>query len=591
MTSTFPAAKLSDIAYLNPTLGGRLPEDELVSFVPMASVSAETAKVETTQDRPYSEVSKGFTPFLSGDVLFAKITPCFENGKIAQANLPRQNGFGSTEFHVVRSRPGVSDARYLHHYLRLKDVRTQGQRRMTGSGGQRRVPASFLSELRVPVPSLDEQRRIAAILDQAEALRIQRRAALAQLDSLSRSIFLDMFGDPVANERGWPAASVSDFVAGFESGKSLVADDEDDSAAAFRVLKVSAVTSLEYKPEQSKAVPSDYVPPKSHIVRAGDLLFSRANTTELIGATAFVSTTPDNLLLPDKLWRFVWHQPTRTAPLYIWHLFQQPKFRKEIGQRASGTSGSMKNISQEKVLSIRVGHPPLTVQQTFATRIRAIEALKATHRAALAELDALFASLQQRAFNGELTSSTSRVQLMHTKARDFSELCRLDAEKALEALIYVAKRMPEHHFYKSLKALYFADKHQLEHQGRLIYGETHCALPMGPVPQAAYDAAKVLSGELLVSAFADDALRASLRRTERALIPLRDADPAKLSAEERASLDWAIRYVAPMSFDQVKTASHDSAYERTPRNQPIQLAHIIEMLPEPAKRKFFPAPS
>ena len=402
MSAKFPIAKLTDIAELNPTLGKKLPAEELVSFVPMASLSAESASVETTQDRPYAEVAKGFTPFLDGDVLVAKITPCFENGKIAQARLPRSHGFGSTEFHVVRARPGIAESRYLHHYLRLEEVRANGQRRMTGSGGQRRVPASFLADLAIPLPQLEEQRHIAAILDQAETLRTQRRTALALLDSLTQSLFLDMFGDPVANDRGWPKVTVNDFVAGFESGKSLVADDEEDSASKYRVLKVSAVTSLEYKPEQSKAVPTDYTPPQSHIVRAGDLLFSRANTSELIGATAYVEATPDNLLLPDKLWRFVWHAPSKAAPLYVMHLFRQPKFRQEIGQRASGTSGSMKNISQEKVLSIQVGTPPLPLQQTFATRIASIEALKATHRRALAALDALFASLQQRAFTGAL---------------------------------------------------------------------------------------------------------------------------------------------------------------------------------------------
>ena len=402
MSAKFPAAKLTDIAELNPTLGKKLAAEELVSFVPMASLSAESASVETTQDRPYAEVAKGFTPFLDGDVLMAKITPCFENGKIAQARLPRSHGFGSTEFHVVRARPGIAESRYLHHYLRLEKVRANGQRRMTGSGGQRRVPASFLADLAIPLPPVEEQRRIAAILDQAETLRTQRRTALALLDSLTQSLFLDMFGEPVANDRGWPEAAVSDFVAGFESGKSLVADDEDNSASIYRVLKVSAVTSLEYKPEESKAVPTDYRPPQSHIVRPGDLLFSRANTSELIGATAFVDATPDNLLLPDKLWRFVWKQPSNTAPLYVRHLFQQPKFRREVGQRASGTSGSMKNISQEKVLSIQVGLPPLPLQQTFATRIQSIEALKATHRRALTALDALCASLQQRAFAGQL---------------------------------------------------------------------------------------------------------------------------------------------------------------------------------------------
>ena len=210
MSAKFPTAKLTDIAELNPTLGKKLPAEELVSFVPMASLSAESASVETTQDRPYAEVAKGFTPFLDGDVLVAKITPCFENGKIAQARLQRSHGFGSTEFHVVRARPGIAESRYLHHYLRLEEVRANGQRRMTGSGGQRRVPASFLADLAIPLPPLEEQRRIAAILDQAETLRTQRRTALALLDSLTQSLFLDMFGDPATNSRKWPVKRLKD---------------------------------------------------------------------------------------------------------------------------------------------------------------------------------------------------------------------------------------------------------------------------------------------------------------------------------------------------------------------------------------------
>ena len=193
MSAKFLTAKLTDIAELNPPLGKKLPTEELVSFVPMASLSAESASVETTQDRPYAEVAKGFTPFLDGDVLVAKITPCFENGKIAQARLPRSHGFGSTEFHVVRARSGITESRYLHHYLRLEEVRANGQRRMTGSGGQRRVPASFLADLAVPLPPLEEQRRIAAILDQTETLRTQRRTALAALDALFASLLQRAF--------------------------------------------------------------------------------------------------------------------------------------------------------------------------------------------------------------------------------------------------------------------------------------------------------------------------------------------------------------------------------------------------------------
>lgn len=297
----------------------------------------------------------------------------------------------------LRAKPDLNP-RFLWHWLTHAGPRLASKAK---GATFKQVNKDDIGELEIVLPVLAEQRRIAAILDQADALRAKRREALSQLDSLTQSIFTEMFGDPLVNDRAWPQVAVSDFVAGFESGKSIVADDEDESDSPYRVLKISAVTSLEYKPENSKAIPSDYIPPTSHIVRKGDLLFSRANTTELIGATAYVNETPDNLLLPDKLWRFVWFEKPRAAPLYVRHLFQQAKFRHEIGMRASGSSGSMQNISQPKVLSIQVGHPPLNLQQTFSARVEVIEALKSSHRAALTALESLFSTLQHRAFHGE----------------------------------------------------------------------------------------------------------------------------------------------------------------------------------------------
>jgi type I restriction enzyme S subunit len=174
----------------------------------------------------------------------------------------------------------------------------------------------------VPVPPIDEQRRIAAILDAADALRAKRRAALAKLDTLAQSIFIEMFGNPVANERSWKENGVGDFVAGFESGKNLVSLDEEDKESKFRVLKVSAVTSLEYRPDECKSLPEGYIPPSRHVVRPGDLLFSRANTSDLVGATALVYNTPLNIVLPDKIWRFVWHEKPRADPHFVWFLFR-----------------------------------------------------------------------------------------------------------------------------------------------------------------------------------------------------------------------------------------------------------------------------
>jgi type I restriction enzyme S subunit len=196
--------KLSDLAMLNPRLDSNLSANDIISFVPMAALSSQSAGVTIEEARSYSEVMKGYTAFRHEDILVAKITPCFENNKIGQAKLSRLFGFGSTEFHIIRPREQRADARFLMHFLRQNHVRLEGERKITGSAGQRRIPEHFLADLHVPLFTLLEQRRIAAILDQADALRAKRRAALAQLDEMAQAIFVEMFGDPIANPQKLP---------------------------------------------------------------------------------------------------------------------------------------------------------------------------------------------------------------------------------------------------------------------------------------------------------------------------------------------------------------------------------------------------
>lgn len=259
-----------------------------------------------------------------------------------------------------------------------------------------------LGNLKVPLPPLSEQRRIAVILDTADALRAKRRAAIAQLDTLTQSIFLDMFGDPDRNPKAWPVRRVSEYVAEFQGGKSLESESGENAVTRNRVLKVSAVTEMTFLAHECKPVPDSYTPPVEHFVRPGDLLFSRANTTDLVGAVAYVERTPQNLLLPDKLWRFVWTQPSLVEPLFVWALFQTPAVRREIGRRATGTSGSMKNISQEKLFGITTICPPIAIQKVFTKRLTSIARLRVEYHESARNIDALFTSCQHRAFRGEL---------------------------------------------------------------------------------------------------------------------------------------------------------------------------------------------
>ncbi|GAB3706460.1 restriction endonuclease subunit S [Mariniluteicoccus flavus] len=385
---------LSEIAMINPR-GENIRSGETISFVGMADLDAATARTSRGTSRSFGEVSTGYTIFHDGDILAAKITPCWENGKVGQAKLGHRLGVGSTEFHVIRPKDVVHD-RYLIHFLRQDHVRATGALRMTGSGGQRRVPGSFFQALEVPLPPLPEQRRIAAILDHADALRTKRRQVLARLDALTQSIFQEMFGSPDDAFAVQPLGEVT----GLVGGRNLVATDLTQHVP-YRVLRISAVTTGVFKATESKPLPSDYAPPEHHLVRRGDLLMSRANTSELVGAVAHVvQEPPANLALPDKIWRFSWKQEADSR--FFHALLNTPTMRRRIGRLASGTGGSMKNIPKAKLEQLLIPRVPLSEQRQFSRRAEAVQRARGQHEQA-AEIDAhLFASLQSRAFQGEL---------------------------------------------------------------------------------------------------------------------------------------------------------------------------------------------
>jgi type I restriction enzyme S subunit len=121
-----------------------------------------------------------------------------------------------------------------------------------------------------------------------------------------------------------------------------------------------------YLERESKLAPDDYSPPESHFVNQDDLLFSRANTEELVGATALVGMTNGRTLLPDKLWRFVWAE--EIEPLYVLALFQNRSVRRTLSKLATGTSASMRNISQAKLKDLELPIAPLEKQREFAEK-------------------------------------------------------------------------------------------------------------------------------------------------------------------------------------------------------------------------------
>jgi type I restriction enzyme S subunit len=264
------------------------------------------------------------------------------------------------------------------------------------------VNKSKFEQLEIPVPPLPEQRRIAEILDRAEALRVKRRAALAQLDELIKSIFFDIFGDPITNPKRWPRAPFTNLLTNIDSGWSPVCLDRPVEDEEWGVLKLGAVTWCEYNPSENKALPDNLDPDPNLEVKPGDLLFTRKNTYELVAACALVQDTPPRLMMSDLIFRLRLRHDAGIDPNYLHQLLIYPTKRREIQKLAGGSASSMPNISKAKLNTAQIEIPPLTLQQEFAYRISAVEKLKKTHEASLAELDSLFASLQYRAFRGEL---------------------------------------------------------------------------------------------------------------------------------------------------------------------------------------------
>jgi type I restriction enzyme S subunit len=328
---------------------------------------------------------------------FGDVLVTVKGAGVGKINLGCNAAIGR-QLMALRPRLHQIDQAYLFQVLRA------AQRHINGLAQGATVPGigkDDLASLEAYIPPLAEQKRIAGILDAADALRGKRREALAQLDTLLQATFLDLFGDPVTNPKGWKFVPLGEAGTSFEGGKNYNPTD-DERPDGFRVLKVSAVTSGEYLYDESKPFAQAETVPADYIVRDSDLLISRANTSELVGAVAHVRNASGREVLPDKLWRFVWSKPRQIEPLYMLHIARSKYFRRQLIQRATGTSGSMKNIGKEKMLGIPIPLPPLARQQQFAQVAELIDAQKGQHRAHLTELDALFASLQSRAFKGEL---------------------------------------------------------------------------------------------------------------------------------------------------------------------------------------------
>jgi type I restriction enzyme, S subunit len=381
--------QLGEVCEINPGTDFDFGPDDVCSFVPMEAVDDVDARIERPATRPFKEVAKGYTPFAENDVIVAKITPCMENGKCAIARNMRSGfGFGSTEFHVLRATKHVIPE-WLFYFWRFPPTRKLAAKNMTGSAGQKRVPASFVDTVEIPLPPLSEQRRIAGQLEQADRLRRTRRYALELSDTFLPAAFLKLFGDPVRNTKGWPCTELED-IASVDRGKFTPRPRGDPSyyGGKFPFIQTGDISNsggrlnswTQTLNEKGVKVSRSF-PPRTVVI---------AIVGATIGMTAILEL---EVYCTDSVVG-IQVDTAKATPEYMEMLlrFWRPVFLAQAPETARA------NINLDTLRPLRIPIPPLPLQEQFALLVARHERLRAVQRESLRQSEHLFQSLLHHAF-------------------------------------------------------------------------------------------------------------------------------------------------------------------------------------------------
>lgn len=400
---------LAQVMHLNPRPPKGIDDAREVSFLAMASIS-EDGEITHQETRSFSDVKKGFTYFQRGDVLLAKITPCFENGKSALTEkLEHLIGFGSTEFHVLRAIPEKLNAKFLFHLVRSNRFRFLGKKSMKGAAGHKRVPADFLEKFEIPAWHLDDQARIAHLLDKVDGLITQRKQHLSQLDELLKSMFLEMFGDPILNPQGFPVRRLSEFYVNAKEGtkcgpfgSALKKEELVDSGVPVWNMDNIAPDGRMALPFRMWVTADKYANLAAYSVEDGDIIISRAGTVgkmcvaHMEGQPAIISTNLIRLRLNSEL-----------RALHFVSLMLYCKGR--VGRLKTGPDGAFTHMNTGVLDSLEFPYPAIELQDQFGKIVEKIESAKSSYRQSLTNLETLYRALSQQAFKGELDLSNVRV--------------------------------------------------------------------------------------------------------------------------------------------------------------------------------------
>lgn len=377
--------KLKEICEINPKTR-EIDDDTEVSFVPMSSVS-EDGKIDTSDIRSYQDVKKGYTVFQEGDVLFAKITPCMENGKGAIAyGLMNGKGCGSSEFHVLRPNKDVATAEWIYYLTAWEWFRNEAEKHMTGSAGQKRVPKAYLENYVVNVPSLEEQKKQTKVLVQLQQIIDDRKKELICLDDLIKARFVELFESSELSDETTIEAVTEQVKVGFVGTCEKYYTDE----SGVPMLRTGNITEKGIDLKDLKYVTREFHEKnKKSQIHTGDLLIARHGSN----GQANVYSGPEAQCLNAVV---IVPNQSIASSIFLAGLLNAPMVKEQIERTLVGSTQRVVNTKSIANLKVRV--PSTVVQRQYEEFVKQTDKSKVAVQKALEETQILFDSLMQDYF-------------------------------------------------------------------------------------------------------------------------------------------------------------------------------------------------
>jgi len=384
----------------------------LVSFVPMSHLEVNQKYFTAESDKPLDDVYQGYTYFADNDVLLAKITPCFENGKLGIAlNLTNGVGFGSSEFVVYRSGSTILPE-FLYYFLMTPDFRLTGKKLMGGAVGHQRIPKEFYEGYEIPIPPLPEQKRIVAILDEAFEAIDRARANIEKNIRNAEELFQCKLNEIFSQKgEGWEDSILKVITTKIGSGATPRGGKKSYKKSGISLIRSMNVYDEGFKKENLAFIDDKQAEKLRNVeVRKCDVLLN------ITGASvARCCIVPDEYL-PARVNQHVSiiriKSETVDERFLHYSLISKPNKEKLLG---IGEQGSTRQaITKSQIQNFSISYPTdiehqRSIVKTLDSYKKAIQALESVYQVKLSDLEEFKKSLLQKAFSGELTANEPMV--------------------------------------------------------------------------------------------------------------------------------------------------------------------------------------